>query len=120
MAPRTRPADCCRTPVAVDGLPDGPRERAVAVFRALGDPTRIEMLRLLAAQPAPLCVCDVVERFPLSQPTISHHLKILRDAGLVVAMRRGVWSYYAVDPSGLTLARQMLGDLMPAALATNG
>ena len=64
----------------------------------LGDATRLEVFRLIAAQTSPLCVCDIVDRFDVSQPTISHHLKILRDAGLVTVSRRGVWAYYAVDP----------------------
>jgi ArsR family transcriptional regulator len=94
------------------------RDRLVAVYRALSDPTRLEVFRLIAAQTAPLCVCDIVARFDLSQPTISHHLKTLRDAGLVTVARRGVWAYYAVDPSGLALLRDALADLVPAQLAS--
>jgi ArsR family transcriptional regulator len=75
----------------------------VTAFRALADPTRLEILRLLAAQPGPTCVCDVVEHFELAQPTISHHLKVLREAGLLRATRRGIWSFYEVDPKGLDL-----------------
>jgi ArsR family transcriptional regulator len=93
------------------------RDRLVAVYRALGDPTRLEVFRLIAAQTAPLCVCDVVARFEVSQPTISHHLKILRDAGLVTVSRRGVWAYYAVDPAGLALLRGALAEMVPGRLA---
>jgi ArsR family transcriptional regulator len=67
----------------------------------LGDPTRLEIFRLIAAQSAPLCVCDIVDRFDVSQPTISHHLRVLRDAGLVTVSRRGIWAYYAADDRGL-------------------
>jgi ArsR family transcriptional regulator len=98
-------------------LAPGRRDRLVAVYRALGDPTRLEVFRLIAAQSTPLCVCDIVDRFALSQPTISHHLKALRDAGLVTVSRRGVWAYYAVDPAGLALLRGALAELVPAQLA---
>jgi len=88
----------------------------VAVYRALGDPTRLDVFRLIAAQPSAVCVCDIVDRFELSQPTISHHLKILRDAGLVTVSRRGVWAYYAVDPAGLALLRGTLAEILPGQL----
>jgi ArsR family transcriptional regulator, arsenate/arsenite/antimonite-responsive transcriptional repressor len=87
------------------------RERMVTAFRALGDPTRLEIFRLLAAQDAPVCACDVVDRFGLSQPTISHHLRILRQAGLVTSAKRGVWAWYAPDPQGLAWLRQIAADL---------
>lgn len=81
-------------------------------FKALADPTRIRILNLLARTPEPLCVCEIVERFDLGQPTISHHLRILRDARFVVAERRGTWAYYAVNRACLAefpdAARQIL------------
>jgi ArsR family transcriptional regulator len=84
-----------------------PRPRATKpyarLFKALGDETRLEMLGLLAAAGTELCACDVEAHFELSQPTISHHLKILREAGLVTAERRGTWVYYALDKSTLRL-----------------
>lgn len=79
------------------------RDSLVAVFRALGDATRLEVFRLIAAQTAPICVCDIVDRFNVSQPTISHHLKVLRDAGLVKVSRQGVWAFYETDPAGFAL-----------------
>jgi ArsR family transcriptional regulator len=88
----------------------------VAVYRALGDATRLEVFRLIAAQPGPICVCDIVDRFNVSQPTISHHLKALRDAGLVQVSRRGVWAFYAMGPAGLAFLRDGLADLVPADL----
>ncbi len=91
------------SPVSVQRLPVVERDALVAVFRALGEPTRLEILRLIVAQPGPICVCDIVERFPLQQPTISHHLRVLREAGLVTVSRRGVWVYYAPDAGGLAL-----------------
>jgi ArsR family transcriptional regulator len=100
MATRARPAGCC-APRAPRPLSRGAQQRLVAIFQALADPTRLEILRLLAAQPGPTCVCDVVDHFDLAQPTISHHLKVLREAGLLQATRRGIWSFYAVDRKGL-------------------
>ncbi len=85
----------------------------MAVFRALGDPTRLQIFRLIGSQPQAICVCDVVDRFDVSQPTISHHLKVLREAGLVTVSRRGVWAYYAADPRGLALLRESLEALSP-------
>ena len=75
-------------------------ERAVEYagwFKALADPTRLRILNLLARHDAPLCVCDIVEHFPLGQPTVSHHLKVLRDARFVAAERRGTFMYYRIN-----------------------
>lgn len=85
----------------------------VAVFRALGDQTRLEVYRLIAAQAEPICVCDITERFEVSQPTISHHLKTLREAGLVTVSRRGIWAYYAAAPEGWESAQAALALLEP-------
>ena len=117
MAPRPRPADCCAAPADPPTLAASTRDRLVALFRALGDPTRLEMFRLIAAQDAPICACDVVDRFELTQPTISYHLKLLRKAGLVTVSQRGVWAYYAVDVSGLALLGGALDELVPGKLA---
>jgi ArsR family transcriptional regulator len=67
------------------------------LLRALGDETRLEMVGLLAAHKDELCVCDIESQFHLRQPTISHHLRILREAGVVTAERRGTWVYYALS-----------------------
>ena len=117
---KPRPADCCSSPVAPADLPIAERDRLVAVMRALGDATRLDVFRLIAAQAAPICVCDIVNRFELRQPTISHHLKVLREAGLVTVSRRGVWAYYAVDPAGLEVLRRSSEWLAPALLAGVG
>ncbi len=84
----------------------GPDTAALRVLRALADPTRFEIFRLIVAQEAPLCACDVVDRFDLTQPTISYHLKLLREAGLVAVSQRGVWAYYTADPEGLRLLEE--------------
>src|SRR4051794_12137741 len=115
MASRIRPTDCC-SPTAPSDLVPSRRDQLVAVYRALGDATRLEVFRLIAAQPGPICVCDIVDRFNVSQPTISHHLKALRDAGLVKVSRRGVWAFYGVDPAGLALLQNAPAELVPAAL----
>jgi ArsR family transcriptional regulator, arsenate/arsenite/antimonite-responsive transcriptional repressor len=115
MSVRLKLAGCCEIPEAPPPLPESERERMVAAFRALGDATRLEIFRLLAAQSEPVCVCDVVDRFDVSQPTISHHLRILRQAGLVTVTRRGVWAWYAPDPRGLAWLRQAFVGLEAAA-----
>ena len=79
-------------------------ERLVAMadrLKALADPTRLRMLELLVAQPGELCVCDITSQFEQRQPTISHHLRILRDAGLIRGEKRGVWSYYQATEAGV-------------------
>lgn len=97
MATRTRPEGCC--PVrAIRPLPAAEQERWVAAFKALADPTRLEILRLVAAQAGPVCVCDIVDRFDLAQPTISHHLKVLREGGLLRGSKRGIWAFYELEP----------------------
>ena len=111
MSTRLRLAGCCDVPSVPPALPAAERERLTAAFRALGDPTRLDIFRLLAAQEAPVCACDVVAGFELSQPTISHHLRILREAGLVTAEKRGVWAWYAPDPQGLAWFRAMVDGL---------
>ncbi len=80
-------------------------------LKALADPTRLRMLDLLAQQAQPMCVCDITAQFDLHQPTISHHLRILREAQLIHGARRGVWSYYAATEAGkrcLSLVRELL------------
>lgn len=101
MNDRLKLAGCCENPEAPPPLSEAEQARLVAAFKALADATRLEIFRLIAAQNEPICVCDVVDRFEVSQPTISHHLRILREAGLVTVSRRGVWAWYAVDPRGL-------------------
>ena len=108
MAARARPAGCC-TPKAVEPLPAEHLERLAGLAKALADPNRIEMLRLLARQTAPVCACDIVEHFDLSQPTVSHHLKILREAGLLRGTRSGLWAFYEVDPQGAESLEDLTG-----------
>jgi ArsR family transcriptional regulator len=97
-------ADACCDPVAPSATPaqlaPARAARLAEQLRALADPTRLRMLDLLAQQVGPICVCDITARFDLQQPTISHHLRILREAGLVDCEKRGVWAYYWATPLG--------------------
>jgi ArsR family transcriptional regulator len=80
-----------------------------AAFKALGDPVRLRLLSLIAAhEGGEACVCDLTGAFALSQPTISHHLKVLRDAGLVRSERRATWVYYRVRPEAVALLATVL------------
>ncbi len=100
MAQRKRPDACCPV-VRVRPLSAASRDRLTSMLKALSNPTRLEILRAIAAQPGPVCACDVVDRFDLSQPTISHHLKVLRDSGLLVGSKEGLWMFYRPDPKGM-------------------
>jgi ArsR family transcriptional regulator, arsenate/arsenite/antimonite-responsive transcriptional repressor len=89
-------------------LPQPAREELAARFKALADPTRVAIVNRLAGADE-VCVCDLTGAFELSQPTISHHLKVLRDAGLVTASRRGTWAYYRLVPEAIDALRGALG-----------
>ena len=79
------------------------------MFKALGDPVRLRLLSMIAtAHDGEVCVCDLSGEFPLTGPTISHHLKVLREAGLVVSDRRGTWVYYRLIPAALTVMAAVL------------
>lgn len=103
LAPKfKRPAGerCCEPVV----YPDVDPERAVrmaATAKALGDPVRLQLVDVLRRHAGKVCVCELVPLFDLSQPTVSHHLKVLRDAGLVGSEREGLWAYYYVIPNAL-------------------
>ena len=85
---------CC-SPVTAGVLDDTAAERLATVFKALGDPTRVKLLSLIAAAGEDgACVCDLVEPVRLSQPTVSHHMRQLVDAGLTTREQRGKWAYY--------------------------
>ena len=86
---------------ATTGLNDEALTRAVARFKALADRTRLGILTLMVARTDAICVCEVNEFFDLEQPTISHHLKVLREAGLLESERRGTWVYYWVVPEAV-------------------
>jgi ArsR family transcriptional regulator len=103
LAPKQkRPAGagCCEPLVFPDI--DRPRaERMAAIARALGDPVRLQLVDVLRRHAGKVCVCELVPLFDLSQPTVSHHLKVLREAGIVGCERQGLWAYYFVIPDAL-------------------
>jgi DNA-binding transcriptional ArsR family regulator len=91
---------CC-TPPGAPTVSDADAETYATWFKALADPTRIRILNLLAQSSEAVCVCDITDQFPLGQPTISHHLKVLRDVRFVVAERRGTFMHYQVNQACL-------------------
>jgi ArsR family transcriptional regulator, arsenate/arsenite/antimonite-responsive transcriptional repressor len=103
---KTLPVLCCG-PATVPLRP-ADRESLAERFKALADPTRVAIVNRLAAADE-CCVCDLNAAFDLSQPTISHHLRILRDAGLVESTRRGTWAFYRLVPEAMDELRQTLG-----------
>ncbi|MFG6503137.1 ArsR/SmtB family transcription factor [Microbacterium sp. P05] len=101
-------ANCC-APVTAGVLDEGEAERIARVFKALGDPTRVRLLSLIAASPNnEACICDLTAPVGLSQPTVSHHMKQLVDAGLATREQRGRWAYYRVVAQGLERAANAL------------
>jgi ArsR family transcriptional regulator len=99
-----RPMDpaepCCEVSVALPTLDVRQTATLADRLKALADPTRLRMLDLLAQQSAPLCVCEITDQFAQQQPTISHHLRILREAGLITGEKRGTWAYYSATDAG--------------------
>jgi ArsR family transcriptional regulator len=94
-------AACC-SPVTAGGLDQASAERLAAVLKALAEPTRLRLISLVAAQPdGEACICDLTAPVALSQPTVSHHMKVLVDAGLLTREQRGKWAYYRLVPGGL-------------------
>ena len=99
---------CC-PPLASEPLTARQAEVLAKAFKALGDPVRLRLLSLIAARGSrDVCVCDLTSAFDLTQPTISHHLKVLREAGLITGQRRGTWVYYRAEPQLLTFLSRML------------
>jgi ArsR family transcriptional regulator len=94
------PVACC-TPVATSRISDEEAGTLATVFRALGDPSRVRIVSMLANAPEPVCVCDVTAALGLSQGTTSFHLKKLTDAGFLHREQRGVWAYYSLVPDAL-------------------
>jgi ArsR family transcriptional regulator len=103
------PAACC-PPLAVQALSLEQAAAIAPMFKALGDPVRLRLMSMIAST-SEACVCDLTDRFEVSGPTISHHLKVLREAGLVDCERRGTWVYYWVRPDAL----RQLGALLQIA-----
>jgi ArsR family transcriptional regulator len=98
----TGPGACARPALVSEPIDEMAAAGLARVFRALGDPVRLRLVSLIGAREGgEVCVCDLTSAFDLSQPTISHHLKVLREAGLIGSERRGTWVYYRLIPAAL-------------------
>jgi len=108
-------ADCC-TPLSTEPLATDDAEVLSQRFKALGDPVRLRLLSLIAShEGGEACVCELTAGFQVSGPTISHHLRVLREAGLIEGQRRGTWIYYRVLPDALRSLSQALHPSMALA-----
>jgi ArsR family transcriptional regulator, arsenate/arsenite/antimonite-responsive transcriptional repressor len=103
LAPKTKSPNghpCCE-PVVYPDIERAQAERMAVVAKALGDPVRMQLVDVLRKHAGKVCVCELVPLFDLSQPTVSHHLKKLREADIVGSERQGLWAYYYVKPEAL-------------------
>ncbi|MFT4216850.1 MAG: metalloregulator ArsR/SmtB family transcription factor [Micropruina sp.] len=108
LATTTDAGRCC-APVTAGVLEVEDAQKLARVFKALGDPTRVRLLSMIAAQSGgEACICDLTEPVGLSQPTVSHHMKQLVDAGLVTREQRGKWAYYSLVPDTLAMLSGVL------------
>lgn len=107
--PVTIDASSCCTSRLDAGISVDEATRIAGVFKALGDPTRVRLLSLIAsAEGGEACICDLIEPVGLSQGTVSHHMKLLADAGLVTREQRGRWAYFAIADGALDAAADAL------------
>ena len=112
LTPKTKRAKgerCCE-PVVYPAVERAQAFRMAQVARALGDPIRVQLIDVLRRHAGEVCVVELVPLFDVSQPTVSHHLKVLRDAGLVGSHKRGLWAYYYVRPEALDELAAWLGE----------
>ncbi|WP_433212241.1 metalloregulator ArsR/SmtB family transcription factor [Microtetraspora malaysiensis] len=105
---------CC-TPLVCEPLGRAEAEELAPLFKAIADPVRLRLLSLIAChEGGEACVCDLTDAFDLTGPTISHHLKVLRKAGLIDCERRGTWVYYWINPGMLERLSAILGPRVVA------
>ena len=97
---RPKGEPCCE-PIVYPDIERVQATRMATIAKALGDPVRLQLVDVLRKHAGKVCVCELVPLFDLSQPTVSHHLKKLRDAGIVGSERKGLWAYYYVEPEAL-------------------
>ena len=103
-------AACC-PPLSAEPLSQVNAEQVAPLLKALADPVRLRLMSLIACHPGgEACVCDLTDAFDLSQPTISHHLKVLHDSGLLGREKRGVWVYYRARTEALASIGALIGD----------
>jgi ArsR family transcriptional regulator len=101
--------DSCCIPMTAEALSVDQATDLAHGFKALGDPVRLRLLSLIAARNGgEVCVCELTDAFTVSGPTISHHLRVLREAGLIDCQRRGTWVYYWIVPGRLGALSQLL------------
>ena len=110
LAPKSKrpPGEPCCAPVVYPDVERQKAQRMARVAKALGDPVRLQLVDVLRKHAGQVCVCELVPLFDLAQPTVSHHLKVLREAGLVGSERHGLWAYYYVHPDALEELRAWL------------
>lgn len=103
LEPKTKrpPGEPCCEPVVYPDVEREQAQRMAVIAKALGDPVRVQLVDVLRKHAGKVCVCELVPLFDLSQPTVSHHLKKLKDAGIVDSERPGLWAYYYVKPEAL-------------------
>ena len=103
LTPKTKraPGEPCCEPVVYPEVERQQAEQLARIAKALGDPVRLQLVDVLRKHAGKVCVCELVPLFDLAQPTVSHHLKVLRQAGIVGSEREGLWAYYYVIPDGL-------------------
>jgi ArsR family transcriptional regulator len=107
--PLVEPTTVCCSPLMRQPLSEDQSSELARVFKALGDPVRLRLLSLIASHAGgEACVCDLTDAFDLTGPTISHHLKVLREAGIIDGERRGTWIYYRVLPTTLQMLSAVL------------
>jgi ArsR family transcriptional regulator, arsenate/arsenite/antimonite-responsive transcriptional repressor len=99
---------CCE-PLTAEPLTPPQASTLAPMFKALVDPVRLRLLSMIASHGTEVCVCDLTDRFEVSGPTISHHLKVLREVGLIESQRRGTWVYYWLRPGVLDRLSSVLG-----------
>jgi ArsR family transcriptional regulator, arsenate/arsenite/antimonite-responsive transcriptional repressor len=116
MSMKAKASRCC-APLLRSRLGKDDAETLAAAFKAIADPGRLRLLSFIAGQPSSeACVCNLVQPLGLSQPTVSHHLKVLTDAGLLARERRGTWMFYKLVPQRVEALRQALA--LPAESVT--
>jgi len=96
----TPPAACC-TPLDAPTMSTAEAEATASLFKALADPARVRIVNMLATAEGDVCVCDLTPQLGLAQPTVSHHLRKLADAGLLRRRRQGTWAFYSLDREAL-------------------
>src|SRR5215207_5182107 len=103
LAPKQKrtPGEACCEPVVYPDVEPARAQRLAAAAKAIGDPVRLQLVDVLRSHAGKVCVCELVPLFDVSQPTLSHHLKVLREAGIVDSERRGLWAYYYVIPEAV-------------------